>query len=216
MVFDFDGKHLSAFSAMTPTPQARAGLGSSFYQWPNPGSALVHVAFDGVHRYTVGHADDTFCALPIQYANNRHPPAMQGIFTPDGVAVASSGDGRIFRNRPDNATGYAASTFPHQPERPPYLAYQGNRLRQVFQTAGSRTWVVDNREGVGGIWQLSPGFEPIDHLLAGSYVSNVGVDASGRYLLAQSDLDSAIYAIDPDGGTTAFRASPRANLVRRS
>jgi hypothetical protein len=75
---------------------------------------------------------------------------------------------------------------------------------------------VDNREGIGGVWHLTGGFEPIDHLLAGSYVSNVAVDATGRYLLAQSALDSAIYAIDHDGTTTAFRAPPRANLVRRS
>ncbi len=216
MLFDFDGEHLSAISAVTPTPQTRAGLGSSFYQWPHPGSPLVHVAFDGVHRYSAGHSDETFCALPVEYANNRHPPALQGTFGPDGLAVASSGDGWIFHNRPDAAGTYSASTFPRQTERPPYLAYQGSRLRRVFQTAGSRTWVVDNREGVGGIWQLGPGFEPVDHLLAGSYVSDVSVDASGTYLMAQSDLDSAIYAIDPDGATMAFRAPPRANLVRRN
>jgi hypothetical protein len=215
MTFDLDGEHLSTVSAVTPEPRTAGGLGSTFYHWPHPGSPLVHVAFDGVHRYSAGEPVDTFWALPMEYANNRHPPAFQGTFGPDGTAVAASGDGRIFRIPPDAVT-YAASTFPRQPHRPPYLAYQGHRLQQVFQTAGSRIWAVDNREGIGGIWQLSPGFEPIDHLLAGCYVSNVAVDASGRYLLAQSTLDSAVYAIDPDGATTAFRTPPRANLVHRS
>ena len=215
MVFDFHGDRLSATSAMTPTASTRAGLGSSFYHWPNPGSPVVHVAFDGVHRYSPGHATDLFHALPIEYANNRRPPAMQGTFGPDGLAVASSGDGRIFRVGPDPTT-FSTSTFPHQPKRPPYLTYQANGLRQVFQTAGARTWAVDNREGIGGVWQLSPGFEPGEHLLAGCYVSNLVADATGQYLLAHSALDSVIYAIDPHGATTAFPAPPRAHLVRRS
>jgi hypothetical protein len=141
---------------------------------------------------------------------------MQGTFGPDGLAVASSGDGRIFHVRPNLPMTYAASTFPHQPDRPPYLTYQANSFRQVFQTAGSKTWAVDNREGIGGIWQLGPGFEPRAHLLAGCYVSNTAVDATGRYLLAQSALDSVIYAIDPDGTATAFRSPSRAHLIRRS
>lgn len=216
MVFEFDGDHLSPVLAATPTPSTRAGLGSTFYQWASAGSPVVHVAFDGVHRCSPGQSDDTFCALPFEYANNRRPPALQGTFGRDGLAVVSSGDGRIFRVGPGVATTYAASTFPHQTDRPPYLTYQANALRQVFQAAGSRTWAVDNREGIGGVWQLSPGFEPGDHLLAGCYVSNLAVDATGRYLLAQSALDSVIYAVDPDGTATAFPAPPGAHLVRRS
>jgi hypothetical protein len=216
MVFEFDGDHLSSVSAATPTPSTRAGLASSFYHWTSPGSPVVHVAFDGVHRCSPGHSDDTFCALPIEYANNRRPPALQGTFGPGGLAVASSGDGRIFRVRPDVATTYSSSTFPNQPGRPPYLTYQANSLRQVFQTAGSGTWAVDNREGIGGVWKLNSGFEPSEHVLAGYYLSNLAVDATGRYLLAQSALDSVIYALGPDGAATAFLAPARAHLVRRS
>jgi hypothetical protein len=216
MTFEFDGDRLSAVSAVTPTPATRAGLASSFYHWPNPGSPVVHVALDGVHRYSPGHSADTFCALPMEYANNRRPPAFQGTFGPDGLAVASSGDGRIFHVGPRTPTTYSASKFPHQPDRPPYLTYQANTFGQVFQTAGARTWAVDNREGIGGVWQLSSGFQPGAHHLAGCYVSNMAVDATGKYLLAQSALDSMIYAIDTDGTATGFRSPPDAHLIRRS
>jgi hypothetical protein len=216
MMFDFDGDRLSAWSAVTPTPPTRAGLSSSFYHWPNPGSPVVHVAFDGVHRYSPGYPAETFCALPIEYANNRRPPALQGTFGPDGLALASSGDGRIFRVGPQAPTTFAASTLPRQPDRPPYLTYQANSFHRVFVTAGSRTWVVDNREGTGGVWQLGPGFEPTAHLLAGCYVSDAASDTTGRYLLAQSALDSVIYTIGPDGTTAAYEAPPRAHLIRRS
>lgn len=223
--FRFHDGVLSALASTSPVPETMTGILGRDYHWPTVDSPLLGVSPMGVHVFAPASQRQSLNELPVQWGNNRLPPLWQGAFSAAGNPAVSTGDGRVFHGGGGffqrSAAAMAvppmqASTLSENAVTPPFLVYQGAQLQNVFATAGNDTWMVDNREGVGGVWRLDPAMRPLEHQLPGSYISSVTTDGSGAYLAALSSLESVLYLLGPDSTVGAFRTLPYAELIQGS
>lgn len=218
--FRFEGQTLSPLASMTPEPSILVGLLGRDYYWPSAETPLLGVSPVGVHLVSPANQRQSVMPLPVQYGNNRQTPLWQGAFLADGTPVVGSGDGRLFHGTPgafhanvEAMPSIQTTTVSADTVSPPFLVYQGSRLDNVFAVAGDNVWMVDNREGVGGVWQLDQQQQPVAHHLAGNYISAVTTDGSGSYLACLSPLESVLYLVGPDSSVAAFATAPFAELV---
>jgi hypothetical protein len=202
------------------TAQAAAAnldaLASRYYFWSTPAAPVMQIAHDGMHRYGPTLSQQAATGLPVLVGNNRLTPGFQAVFSASGASLISSGDGRVFTATTGSATPTLVTTLPGKTLNPPSLVYQGAGLESVFGAGDGVTWLIDNREGVGGIWGLDSSTQPTTHELAGTYLSECQADSTGSFIAAASSLERVLYLLGPAGNATAFTVPAHARLVRAS
>lgn len=217
-LFRLQGTTLSPLASPSASASASAmvGLLGRDYRWPSADAPVVGVSGSGIHQFSPADQRQSTTELPVQYGNNRLPPLWQGTFLADGNPVVGSGDGRLFHQDGEAATSLRQATLSGTTVSPPYLVYQGSQMEKVFATAGDALWMVDNREGVGGVWRLDQQLQPLDHQLAGNYCSSIVADSTGTSVACLSPLESVVYILGPNATVGAFATPQRAKLVQGS
>jgi hypothetical protein len=210
----FENDHLSLTSQSSAA--ALGALASQYYFWSGQAAPVVQVAHDGIHRYGPTLGEQAAAGLPVLIGNNRLTPGFQGLFSAAGASLISSGDGRVFAAAAGSTTPRLVTTLPGKTLSPPCLVYQGARLGSAFAPGAGITWLIDNREGVGGIWRLDSSGRPGTHELAGTYLSECQPDSTGRFVAAISSLERVLYLLDPAGRLAAFTVPAHVQLVRAS
>ncbi len=208
----FAGGSVTSTGIRTVDPMTVYGLFPRTYLW-NASGALVQVGANSVNQYYDSTGRYNVAALPVMHGNARQPVPFQGAFWSDGTLVATTGDGRYWVQNPSGKPRVTSLTGPAVPA---FLNYPATAVRDLVSAGNSRMWIVDNREGAGGIWALDTSMNPADHLLSGTYFSGCQAASSNDCVAAISTIESIVYLVHGSGQASAFRVPPYSALVPRS
>jgi hypothetical protein len=221
--WQFDGAALKPAPAAVASPELVYALANLTYHWPAWNATLTQVGGRTVHSYSAPGGIDHVTGLSLgEETGNAH--AYQAVADSSGLLVVSSGYGQFATWRPGPAT-LQIRTLPANgqdsaraaaPGSPAFGVYSGTELRTIAVAAGPVVWLIDNREGVGGMWRLNPQTGSAVQELRGTYLADCAADESGTYVAAISPIESAAYLIGPSGDTRAFKVRSHTHLISRS
>lgn len=210
-------------AAVAASPDLVHSLGRRYYHWPTWSADLIQAGSKKIYSYSVPTGTDRVSGLVMSQEGGNVAP-NQAVVDNSGSLMIANGDGRYVLWRPGTTTSQlrALPTGGHRaqesgaPGNPIYPVYSAQELRDIFAAAGPSVWLIDNREGVGGIWRLSLRSGTIEHKLSGNYLAGCAADDTGNYIAAHSPIESTVYLIGPSGDTQAFKVSARTEFITRS
>ncbi|HEY4043731.1 MAG TPA: hypothetical protein VGM32_18055 [Rhodopila sp.] len=212
--------------AVAASPDLVHSLDRRYYQWPTYDSDLTQVGGKKIYSYSVS-AGTERVSDPVMSQEGGNAAPNQAVVSSSSLLIAN-GDGRYVQWHPGAALPQplALPTTPPAanrraqasgaPDSPAYPVYSAQQLHDIFAVAGPSVWLIDNREGVGGIWRLSPQSGTWEHELSGNYLASCAADDTGKYIAAHSPIESTTYLIGPSGDTRAFKVPEHTEFITRS
>jgi hypothetical protein len=218
--WQFDGAAFRHEAAVAASPDLVYALARHDYHWPAWSADLIQAGSRKVYSYSVPTNTDRISDLAASQEGGNVAP-NQAVADSSGSLVISNGDGRYVLWRPGTAVPQqrALATGGPQPAaagNSAFPVYSGQQLRDILAVADSSVWLIDNREGVGGIWRLSLPSGTAQHELGGNYLAGCAADDTGSHVAALSPIESTIYLIGPSGDTQAFKVPARTEFISRS